>query len=568
MIKWRVNLILISIFVFGATIIGRLVFLQIIDREEARAFAKGQQKFFEEVQAPRGEIIIKDKAGNNYTLAADKIFQFVYASPPEVKDKNDVAEKLSQILNIGKEQILEKLENDESLFAVLKTKLTDSELQNIKDLNIEGIYLKDEAMRYYPLETLASHVVGFIGAEGIGQYGIEGFYNDILFGESGFMEGEKSRSGYSIFFNIADFFQPKKGTDLELTIDYNIQFQAENLLKKNREKLEFEQATIIVADSVSGKILALANYPNFNPNEYSKIKNLDIFQNAALQKLYEPGSVFKPITMSTALDKEKITPQTTYIDEGKLKFGGYTISNYDGKEWGKRTMTEVLERSINTGAVFAEEAVGNNNFIEYVKRFGFFEKTGIDLQGESWSENKNLQTGRDINCATAAFGQGVEVTPMQLIRAFSAIANGGKLINPYIVDGFKQNTEEKQIISSRTASQVQGMMVSVLENGYSKNIRIPGYWVAGKSGTAQVPWTSLGINKAGYSEKTIHSFIGFGPAYNAKFLILIKLDNPNTYSSEFSAAPIFKELARYIIDYWQIPPDYDVNNPPQTSNSQ
>ena len=237
MIKWRVNLILISIFVFGATIIGRLVFLQIIDREEARAFAKGQQKFFEEVQAPRGEIIIKDKAGNNYTLAADKIFQFVYASPPEVKDKNDVAEKLSQILNIGKEQILEKLENDESLFAVLKTKLTDSELQNIKDLNIEGIYLKDEAMRYYPLETLASHVVGFIGAEGIGQYGIEGFYNDILFGESGFMEGEKSRSGYSIFFNIADFFQPKKGTDLELTIDYNIQFQAENLLKKKQRKI-------------------------------------------------------------------------------------------------------------------------------------------------------------------------------------------------------------------------------------------------------------------------------------------------------------------------------------------
>lgn len=557
--SWRLNTILIFIFIIGAAITVRLVFLQIIDYGYWKALAAGQQKFFEEIGPARGEIIVKDKMGDSYTLATSTESKLVYLSTKEVEDKNDTAEKLSVILGVKKEEIMNKMQDDESMFVLLKEKLTDQEVKNINDLNLSGVHLETKNIRYYPLDTFACHVLGFVNNDLIGQYGIEGYYNNQLAGIAGFVEGEKSSKGYSLFFDT-NSSPAEKGKNITLTIDYNIQFFVEKLLKKAKEELKIDSGTIVVADPSDGKILAIANYPEFNPNEYSKTKNLDIFQNTVLQKLYEPGSIFKPITMSAAIDQEKITPQTKYTDEGFLKIGIQTISNYGKRKYGEQTMTQVLEHSINTGAVFAEKAVGDSAFLNYVKAFGFLEGTGIDLQGETWSENKNLKNGREINYATAAFGQGIEVTPIQLVRAFSVIANGGKIVSPYIAENFGSQIKNiQQIISSKTASQVQSMMVSVLENGYSKNIRIPGYYLAGKTGTAQIPWGALGIDKSGYSDKTTQSFIGFGPAYNAKFLILVKLDNPSANTAEYSAAPIFKELVKYIIDYWQIPPDYDIN---------
>ncbi len=440
--QWRVNIILIFVFLFGAAIISRLVFLQIIDQEYWQALARGQQKFFEEIGPERGEIFIRDRAGNLYALATNKDFGFVYLVPQEIKNKSEAATMLSRILSLDESLISEKLKEEESLFVVLKNKLTDTEVQNLKDLNLAGVYLEKEQTRYYPLGSLASHLLGFVGGENSGQYGIEGFYNDILTGEKGFLEGERNPAGYSILFD--DNFSPaEKGNDLILTVDYNIQFLAEKLLKEAKENLEIESGTIIVADPNSGKIIALADFPSFDPNEYSKIKNFDIFQNSAIQKLFEPGSVFKPITMASALDTEKITPQTTYTDPGIIKIGSYRIYNYDGRTYpGEITMTEVLEKSINTGAVFAEKEAGQENFLDYVERFGFFEKTGIDLQGEVWSINQNLKSGREINLTTAAFGQGIEMTPIQLVRAFSAIANGGKLIKPYLIE-FPHHFKEK-----------------------------------------------------------------------------------------------------------------------------
>lgn len=556
---WRPNLIIIIIFLFGATIIGRLVFLQIINHGYWKALAAGQQKIFEQVRAKRGEISIKDKLGNSYILATDTDSQFVFLYPNEISDKDGTADKLSKILNLEKEFVLEKMKNEESSYVILKSKLIEDDVKVIKELNLEGVYLQTENLRYYPLGSFASHILGFVGGDGTGQYGLEGYYNDILSGKTGFIEGEKSRSGYSLFFDT-NFSPAESGTNLLLTLDYNIQFKAEQLLKKAKEDLKIESGTIIVANPINGEIIALADHPSFDPNNYGAVKDLDIFQNSALQKLYEPGSIFKPITMSAAIDQGKITPQTSYTDPGVLKIGGYTINNFANKSYGQQTMTQVLERSINTGAVFAEKAVGDATFVNYVKNFGFFDKTGIDLQGEVYSNNKSLKSGREINYVTASFGQGIEVTPIQLIRAFSAIANGGKLVTPHIVKDPQQKLDNgREVISSGTASQVQAMIVSVIENGYSKNIRVPGYYLAGKTGTAQIPFAAMGIDKAGYSDKTTQSFIGFGPAYNAKFLILVKLDNPKANTAEYSAAPIFKELAKYIIDYWQIPPDYDIN---------
>ena len=258
----------------------------------------------------------------------------------------------------------------------------------------------------------------------------------------------------------------------------------------------------------------------------------------------------KPITMAIGLQEGKITPQTSYVDEGFVKFGSSVIYNYDGRKYGEQTMTQVLEKSINTGAVFAEEMVPHNVYLEYLEKFGFFEKTGIDLT-EYYSENKELKKGYAINFATAAFGQGIEMTPVQLLRAFFAIANGGKLAKPYLVARDHENAEVETVISEKTAAQVTAMMVSVVENGYSKSAKVPGYYVAGKTGTAQVP------EGGKYSkDKTIQSFIGFAPAFGPKFVMLVKLDNPKTKTAEYSAAPVFKDLAKYIINYWQITPDY------------
>lgn len=518
----RIISVFIFVFLFSAAIIGRLAYLQIVKADFYNALSEGFQISSQENQKARGEIYLSNKE----PVAINWGWPLVFASTPKVDDIENTAKSLSQTLNISQDLVLEKLGKD-TLFSLIKNKLTQEEVGELKKLDLSGIYITEEQGRYYPKEDFASKITGFVGANSEGQYGVEGYYNNDL----------------------------NKGENLNLTIDYNIQFTAEKLLKKAKDDLNIEGGQIIVLEPSSGKILAMADFPNFNPNqyvEYAKSGDLEIFQNGATQKLYEPGSVFKPITMAGALAEEKITPQTTYIDGGKLKIGGDTIYNYDGRVWGVKTMTEVLERSINTGAVFAENQLGHSLFLEYVKKFGFFEPTGIDL-AEVYSENKEVKKGREINFATASFGQGIEVTPIQLARAYCAIANGGKLVTPYLAEGMGDKGEnDSLILSSKTASQLTAMLVSVIDNGYAKTAKINGYYIAGKTGTAQVP------EGGKYStEKTIQTFVGFAPAFNPRFLILVKLDNPETKTAEYSAVPVFHELAKYIIDLWQIPPDYD-----------
>lgn len=539
----RINLVFFLIIIFSAAIIGKLFFIQIISNEFWQALAQGQQKFFASFQEKRGEIFFQ----NGKPLAINRNFAIIYALPNEIEKPEETAEVLSLILNLNKDSILEKLKKD-SLYELLKNKLAEEEISNLKKINLPGIYLGVERGRYYPLESLASQVIGFLGGDDHGQYGLEGYYDDIM--------------------------QGKENSDLILTLDYSLQFQAEKLLSMAKESLDIEEGQIIVINPNSGKILALASFPNFNPNQYEKYakeNNFEIFQNPAIQKTFEPGSIFKPITMAAALDQEVITPQTTYIDEGVVRIGDDVIHNFQNRVWGKKTMTEVLEWSINTGAVFAEQKVGHQLFLEYIEKLGLFEKTGIDLNGEVFSVNSEFKKGYEINFATASFGQGIEMTPIQLVRAISAIANGGKLVKPYLVDkivvsesGKPERVIETQpeiqndsVISQKTASQLTAMLVSAVENGYGKRVQIPGYYIAGKSGTAQIPWSALGINKPGYSEKTIQSFLGFLPAFNPQFLILVKLQNPKAVSASGSAVQVFRDLTKYIIDYYQIPPDYE-----------
>lgn len=568
---WRINTVLILILIFGAAIIGRLFFLQILERKLFEAQALGQQVSFGDVVGSRGQIFCENSqnsdgsqgSGDVKSLAINKDSWVIYANPSQITDKQAFADILSKNTSLTKDQILSQLSSDNN-YIVLEKGISLDDIGKIKALNLKGLSWQNNPQRFYPQGELAAQAVGFLGGQGAGQYGIEGYYDNILQGKPGIQEEQTGLD--SLFSNNGQ--ASLNGSDIYLTIDYNIQFQAEELLKQEQKKDDIDAGQIIVMKPDTGKILALANFPSFDPNNYGKETDLGIFQDAAVQKLFEPGSVFKPFTMAAALNEGKITPDTTYVDTGVVTFGPNSIHNFDDEKYGKQTMTQVLESSINTGAVFAEQQIPHATFWDYINRFGFNKKTGVDLQGEVYSHNSQLVNGPDMDYATASFGQGIEMTPMQVARGYCAIANGGRLVKPYIVEKIVNGNGEtdtmpevsEPVVSQQTISQLNSMLISVVDKGFNGVAKVPGYYLAGKTGTAQIP----NPNGKGYEpdNNTIQSFVGYGPAFNPQFLILVKLDNPKVPKSALSAVPIFKQLVQYIINYWKIPPDYDVNNPP------
>lgn len=413
--------------------------------------------------------------------------------------------------------------------------------------------------RFYPEKSLASSVLGFWGFRGkvrIGQYGVESFYEPWLSGVVGSNDGLLGKINFADnFFNDSKF---KKGSSLILTIDKNIQFFVEKKLEELVKKWGATGGNVIIQDPKTGAILAMADFPNFDPNKYYDY-DLSYFVNSNIQKRFEPGSSFKTITMAAALDTGAVTPETKYFDSGEVKVGKYTIRNFDLKSNGYQTMTQVLEKSINTGAIYAMRQTSKDKFLEYVKRFRFDKKTDIDLSGEISGDIKNLYTGREINFVTASFGQGISVTPIQLVNAYSAIANGGKLMRPYVVEKIiKPNGKVVEMkpevvaepISQETAKKLSLMLESVVDHGLFRGIRVNGYKIAAKTGTAQEPDL-----KGGYSGFFIHNLVGFGPVDNPRFTILLKLDRPKGVEvAAASLAEAFGDIVKYLVSYYEIPP--------------
>lgn len=520
MTNWRVWGIGSLISILFLVIIIRVFYLQVLKGDFFLALSEGRENNF--LTKERGKIFFR----NGEELATNIYSTFLLVDNLKIKKSPEIIKKLSEILKID-ENFIKEIFASRKRFLVLKKRLSNEEVEKIKNLKIEGIYLEDERIRYYPYQKIAGQVVGFVNANGVGQYGLEEYYEKEL----------------------------KEGEDIFTTLDLNIQIKCEALLEKAKEKLNIEGGQIIVLNPENGEVLAMANYPFFNPNDFSNVENLEIALNGATQKLFEPGSLFKLITMGAAIEEGKISPQTTYLDEGFVKIGGWTIKNFENRIWGKRTMTEVLEWSINTGAVFVEKQLGHELFLKYLEKFKIFEKTGIDLP-EIYSENREFKKGYEVNFATASFGQGIELTPIQLLRAIAVFANQGKLITPHLNKNFVFKKEE--IISQKTSKTLTEMAVSVVENGYGRSAKVKGYFIAGKTGTSQIPWSYLGIKKKGYSDKTWQSFVGWFPAFSPRFLILVKLDNPTAKAAGVSTTLIAKELIEFLLTYSQITPDFSL----------
>lgn len=558
----RINLFLFLVFLISSLIFYRLFVLSVVNHSVYSRTAQAQNENISNVIA-RGNIYLSNGGSDTILAATNKKFPLAYVVPSEVESKEGVTEALSKILGIDQEEVRQKLNSESENLKVITRRITNQQVDEIKNLKIKGVGVSYELDRFYPGGRLASNVMGFLGygPEGnrAGQYGIEEYYDQDLFG--------KEANIYNFFeINPFSLFSKKSSTDLQfdkpknlvLTIDKNVQIFVEDRLKNIIEKWGAEKGTVIVQEPKSGKILAMADWPNFNPNEYANFEP-KYFLNGGFQEIYEPGSSFKPVTMASGLDLSKITPQTTYEDKGFVKVSGYTIRNFSNKVFGLQTMTQVLEKSINTGVMFVENLIGDDKFLDYIVNMGFGQKTGIDLSGEVSGDITNLYSGRKINYLTASFGQGIAVTPLQLINAYSTIANGGKLMRPYVVDKIIKDGGEEVLtkpeivsipISEKTAVKLQSMLVGVVDNGFDK-ARITGYDVAGKTGTAQIPDGS-----GGYSENEfIHNFVGFAPAYNAQFTILIKMDKPKGIQfAADSLSPTFKEIAKFLVNYYNIPP--------------
>jgi len=505
--------------------------------------------------AARGDVYLHDpKAPNGlFPAAINKTLYTVFADTValraagqkkggamEGRDElaiiDDAVRKLAPIVALDEAVLREKLSAENDPFVPLRAKATDEVVRKIKALNIAGIAFQDETLRYYP-ERSASHVLGFLGAgdggKGVGKYGIEGYMDEELRGD----------------------------TDVELTIDRNIQFVVCEKLHQAVARHSADGGVVVVMEPKSGAILAMCGMPDFDPNEYAKTENISSFNNPAIFAPYEPGSIFKPFTMAAAIDAGAIGPNTTYTDEGEIKIGPYTIRNSDKKSNGLQTMAQVLEKSLNTGTVFAQRSIGTEKFRDYVKAFGFGVRSGIELQTESAGDVSQLDKKGDIFAATGSYGQGITTTPLQLAVAYASIANGGDVMRPRIIaalkypDGTRAATEPKVIrrsISRRAASLVSGMLVRVVEDGHGKRAGVPGYFVAGKTGTAQV----AGSDGKYLTDAHIGSFAGFAPVDDPAFVMVVRIDRPkDTDWAEASAAPLFGDIASFLLHYLQIPPE-------------
>jgi len=553
-------------FILWILIILRLAQLQIIDYKKYTNIAKDQRIFEKEEDAERGKIFVEEN--KQKIPVAFNIYSYtLYAVPQNISNPEETAVKIAQSLEIPInsesnefKDILDRISKKNDWYEILKKDLSQVEVDRIKKYSIEGIDFEEETKRFYPEENYFSHILGFCGYNENGRegrYGLEEYYDNILSGKGGMVVGEKTPGEIVIPTGENVIKEAKMGSDIILTIDRTIQTKTCEILEEAVKEYEASRGTIIVVEPKTGGILALCNWPNFNPNEYSKVKNINVYSNDAESFQYEPGSIFKVITFAAGLEDGKITPETPFEDKGAVKIGGYTIKNAGEKTYGKTTMRGVLEKSINTGAVFVAKEVGLDRFNYWVKNFGFGQKTEIDLPGEINGDLSNLGKKSEIYLATASFGQGIAVTPIQMVMSFAAIANGGKLMKPYLVKeiisgerSFKNDPEEtRQVISLSTAETLKDLMISAVENGWGKRAAVKGYLVAGKTGTAEIP------KGGGYSENSVHSFIGFAPADKPKFVALVKLDNPALVKfSDQTATPTFGKLADFLLKYYQIPP--------------
>ena len=524
--------------------------------------------------APRGMVV--DRRG--VPLIVNRHYFQVAATPNLIEGdaaRDQVAKQLEDLLGLSYADTFSILEaSQEFQFTILADAISLEQANLLNDyiqrltteqgvFPLQHVYVKPMTRRSYPEGEAMAHLTGFVSVDYGGVSGIEEYYDEFLPADGIGLLGQDAAAMGALPSEVRRFMPSSAGKDLVLTVDRTVQWIIREELRRGMEEFKAVSGTVVVMDPRTGALLGMVNLPDFDPNRF-ELAPVDRFSNPAISAQYEPGSIFKIVTMAAALDSGMIEPATIFTDTGSFTIGERVIFNSDRAEYGRVTAAEALARSLNVITAQIADAMGPEQFYRYLRQFGFGEATKIDLSGEI---NGSIKTPSDAqwsrsDLGTNSFGQGLAVTPIQMINAAAAIANGGKMMQPYVVAArvadervqFTEPTAARQVMSPEAAKKLTEMMVQVIETS-SVKARVPGYSVAGKSGTAQIPLQ----DGSGYEEvDTIVSFVGFAPADNPRFVLLVKMDRPDPTINQWAshtAAPVFSRISQRLLDYMNIPPD-------------
>jgi len=535
---------------------AKLVYLQVSQRETLTERARKQQQGAIETSAQRGQLI--DREGRS--LARSVQTESIFVAPDEVDDVECTAQTLAMALELDKEKLFEQIDkarSSSSQFIWIARRLDAERAGKLLALHLPGIHSRQEAKRFYPNGSLAAHVLGFVGIDNAGLSGIEQSYNLKISGDPGKLFLERDSGGRSYeSYEVAS----KPGHDVVLTLNEMVQYRAEQALAAAVARSHAKSGTAIVLDPYSGEILGLANAPTFDPNQPGSAP-AEARTNGALSNIYEPGSTFKIVAYSAAIEKGLVKPD----DKIDCQMGAITVAGrviHDHKPFGVLTVAEALAKSSNVGAIKLGLKVGDKSMYDFIQRFGFGSRTGVELPGETPGILRNVTRWQPSSIGSIAMGQEVGVTPLQMAAAFATVANSGVRVAPHLVREIRApggaviqraNPEQRRVISADTANQLKGMLEGVTLRGTAKKAQLDGYSAAGKTGTAQ----KIDPRTRSYSAtKYVASFVGFAPVEHPAVVIIVVIDEPaGSHHGGDVAAPVFREIAEQILPDLGIPPD-------------
>ena len=573
----RLRLLSFFIVISALLLVSRLYVVQIVSGQNFEAKA-GRQYTAGTNYFDRGSIYFTTKEGTLIPAANIKLGFVVHLNPNILNQRDDLEEiymTINSIIPISKEDFLAKAKKKNDPYEELAGRLTVDVAEKIRALKISGLNVTQERWRAYPGGGMAAHVIGLIGYldnELAGRYGLERFYEPVL-----------RRSKDSVFVNFfAEIFSNMKKAvdagenfegDIVTTIEPSVEAFLESEVKKVTEKYTSDFTGGIVINPKTGEIFAMAFTPTFDPNFPQQEKNSAVFRNRSVEDRYEMGSIIKALTLAAGLDSGAITAKSTYNDPGCMTLNTRTFCNYDGKSHGSGlSMQTVLNKSLNTGAAFVASRMGNLNFSNAMLAFGLDTTTGIDLPNEGKTLVSNLKTNRDLELAQASFGQGIALTPINTLRALSALANGGTLITPHLVKEIKYKLgptktivypgaeERVRALSQEASTEISRMLTEVVDRSLREGrVRLDNYSIAAKTGTAQIAKPGGG---GYYDDRYLHSFFGYFPSYEPKFLIFLYTYYPKNvqYASE-TLTDTFMNITKFLINYYDIPPDREASPP-------
>lgn len=557
-----------SLLVFAVGfIILRLFFVQVVNGSYYSEIADRQYATPRGSIFDRGSIFFKEIDGKLISAAGLKSGYIVAVNPQKITNAEELYLNLKKYIpELEHDTFIKKVTKEKDPYEEIAHRVSRESVDAITALKTPGVSAYKEKWRFYPAGEMAAQTIGFTAYKGDvigGRYGLERQYDGILErGKNGLYVNFFAEVFSSLRSNLSNDVLDKEG-DLVLTMDPSVQSYVEKVAKEINEKYDSEETGAIVINPNDGSIYAIVITPSFDLNKFQDVQNAGIFSNPLVENVYEMGSIVKPLTMAAALDKGVVTAKTTYNDTGSLTFNGYTIYNYDKRGRGVTTMQNVLDESLNTGAAYAMQKVGKEDFKKYFLAFGLADKTGIDLPNEGRNLISNLNTNRDIEFVNASFGQGIALTPISMARALAVLGNGGSIVTPHLVSeiDYKGGLNKKiefpqgaQVIKKETSEEITRMLVEVVDKALLGGaVKMQHYSIAAKTGTAQI---ALPNGKGYYEDRYLHSFFGYFPAYNPKFLVFMytKFPKGEKYASHTLTYP-FIDITKFLLSYYEVPPD-------------